>query len=561
MTLSELSIRRPVLASVVCLLIVVFGIASLQRIPVRELPNVDRSVVSVTTSYIGAAPEIIDADITEVIDGAIAGVSGVKTISSQSRTGRSRTVVEFVGGRDIDEAANDIRDAVGRVRSRLPDDAEEPRIVKSDADADPIMRIAVVSDRMSAPEITDYIERNLTDRFSTIEGVANVDIFGARRYAIRIWLDRRELAARKLTVADIEAALRRSNVELPAGEIESVDRQLTVRLASRLSTIEQFRDIVIDRVAGYPIRLGEVARIERGVEDDSMIVRVNGRQAVGLGVLRQSMSNTVAVSNAVRKRIEEIRPSLPEGMEVTIGSDEAVFVAASITEVLKALLLSLGLVVLVILVFLRSVTATLIPAITIPVALIGTLPLILVLGFSFNILTLLALLLAIGLVVDDAIVMLENIVRRHRLGESLMVASVRGARQVTFAIVATSLTLVAVFVPISFLEGDVGRLFGEFGFVMASAVLISTFVALTACPALASRIAHSPPSGSGMWVSSSRFEPALRAISAASDGSRWPRLCGSGSSSARSRSAASHRNRSASSAMRGSAGQGPASAE
>ncbi len=488
MTLSELSIRRPVLASVVCLLIVVFGISALMSIPVRELPNVDRPVVTVTTTYTGAAPEIIDSDITEVIDGAVAGISGVKTITSESRTGRSRTTIEFVTSRNIDEATNDVRDAVGRVRGRLPDDVDEPRIVKSDADADPVMRIAVTSDRMTAPEITDYIERNLTDRFSTLEGVANVDVFGARRYAIRIWLDRRELAARKLTVADIQTALRRSNVELPAGDIESVDRMLTVRLASRLSTIEQFKDIVIDRVAGYPIRLGEVARIERGVEDDSMIVRSNGREAVGLGVLRQSLSNTVAVSNAVRAQIEEIRPSLPEGMDITIGSDEAIFVAASIREVLKALLLSLGLVVAVILVFLRSVTATLIPAITIPIALIGTLPLILALGFSLNILTLLALLLAIGLVVDDAIVMLENIVRRRAMGESLLVASVRGARQVTFAIIATSLTLVAVFVPISFMEGDVGRLFGEFGFVMASAVLISTFVALTACPALASRI-------------------------------------------------------------------------
>ena len=503
MTLSELSIRRPVLAGVVCLLIVVFGIASLDRIPVRELPNVDRPVVTVSTEYTGAAPEIIDADITEIIDGAIAGVSGVKTISSESRTGRSRTVVEFESSRNIDEAANDIRDAVGRVRGRLPEDVEEPRIVKSDADADPMMRLAVVSDRMTAPEITDYIERNLADRFSTIDGVANVDIFGARRYAIRIWIDRRALAARKLTVADLEAALRRSNVELPAGEIESVDRLLTVRLASRLSTIEQFKDIVIDRVAGYPIRLGEVARVERGVEDDSMILRLNGREAVGFGVLRQSLANTVAVSNAIRERIEDIRPNLPEGMEIVIGSDEAVFVAASINEVLRALLLSLGLVVLVILLFLRSITATLIPAITIPVALIGTLPLVLALGFSFNILTLLALLLSIGLVVDDAIVMLENIVRRHALGESLMVASVRGARQVTFAIIATSLTLVAVFVPISFLEGDVGRLFGEFGFVMAAAVLISTFVALSACPALASRILASRAAdraGSAMHV-------------------------------------------------------------
>jgi multidrug efflux pump len=488
MTLSELSIRRPVLASVVCLLIVVFGISSLMSISVRELPNVDRPVVTITTTYAGAAPEIIDGDITEIIDGAVAGISGVKTITSESRTGRSRTTVEFVSSRNIDEATNDVRDAVGRVRGRLPNDVDEPRIVKSDADADPVMRIAITSDRMSAPEITDYIERYLTDRFSTLDGVANVEVFGSRRYAIRIWLDRRELAARKLTIADIEQALRRSNVELPAGEIESIDRLLTVRLASRLSTVEQFNDIVIDRVAGYPIRLGEVARIDRGVENNTTIVRANGREAVGLGVLRQSLANTVAVSTAVRAQIEEIRPSLPEGMEIIVGSDEATFVAASIREVLKALLLSLGLVVLVILLFLRSLRATLIPAITIPVALIGTLPLILALGFSLNILTLLALLLAIGLVVDDAIVMLENIVRRRAMGESLLVASVRGARQVTFAIIATSLTLVAVFVPISFMEGDIGRLFGEFGFVMASAVLISTFVALTACPALASRI-------------------------------------------------------------------------
>lgn len=518
MTLSELSIRRPVLATVASLLIIVFGAASIFRIPVRELPDVDRPVVTVSTTYTGAAPEIIDADITEIIDSAVAGISGVKTITSESRTGRSRTTIEFTASRNVDEAANDVRDAVGRVRGRLPDDADEPRGVKSDTDADPVMRIAVTSDRMSPSEITDYVERNIVDRLATLDGVASIDIFGARRYAIRIWLDRRELAARNLTVADIEAALRRSNVELPAGEIESIDRQLTVRLASRLSTVEQFRDIVIDRVAGYPVKLGEVALIEQGVEDDTMIVRSNGKLAVGMGVLRQSQANTVAVSRAVRAQLEQLRPNLPEGMEINVGSDDAVFIAASIREVLIALGISLVLVVLVILLFLRSVRATLVPAITIPVSLLGCFVLILALGFSLNILTLLALLLAIGLVVDDAIVMLENIVRRHSLGETPLVASVRGARQVTFAIIATSLTLVAVFVPISFLEGDVGRLFGEFGFVMASAVLISTFVSLSACPALASRIlgrARPAPSAAAAAehrVPGSRMARAYRAV-------------------------------------------------
>ncbi|MDQ0315946.1 efflux RND transporter permease subunit [Amorphus orientalis] len=488
MSISDLAIRRPVLAAVVSLLIVVFGIGAMMQIPVRELPDIDTAVVTVRTDYTGAAPEIVDSDITEVIEGSVAGIAGVDTISSSSRRGQSRVRVEFDIGRDIDEAANDVRDAVARVRADLPDDADEPQVVKSDADGDPVMRLAVTSNRMNAAEMTDYVDRYVLDRLATVPGVASIDMYGDRPFAVRVWLDRRAMAARNLTVADIDAALKRANVELPAGEIETASRQFTVRLDSRIPTVEAFRDVVVDRVAGYPIRLDDVARVVAGVETDDSIVRNNGETAVGLAVVRQSQSNTIAISNGIRAEIEALRPTLPDGMNIEVSSDDAIFVAASIREVVTALGISLVLVVFVILVFLMSWRATLVPAITIPIALIGTFILIGALGFSINVLTLLALLLAIGLVVDDAIVVLENIERRIGMGESPLVAATLGTRQVTFAVIATSLTLVAVFVPLSFLQGQVGKLFVEFGLVMSGAVLISTFVALTACPALASRV-------------------------------------------------------------------------
>ncbi|MBQ0749944.1 MAG: efflux RND transporter permease subunit [Roseovarius sp.] len=488
MTLSDISIRRPVLAAVASLLIVIFGVAALRSIPVRELPDVDNAVVTVTTTYRGAAPEVIDTDITETVEGAIAAISGIRTISSESRQGRSRVTIEFETSVDIDVAANDVRDAVGRVRGDLPEEADEPQVVKSDADADPVMRVAVTSDRMTTAEITDYLDRFVVDRFSTLDGVANVDVIGAQPFAVRIWIDRRALAARNLTVSDVEAALVRNNLELPAGEVESINRQMTVRLNSRLRSIEDFRDIVIDRVGGYPVRLGDVARVVPGVADDSTLVRTNGTEAVGMWILRQSQSNTLEISNAVRAEIKALEPNLPEGMRIIVGSDDALFVGASIREVVIALFISLALVVAVILLFLRSIRATLVPFITIPVSLIGSFLLIGMWGFSLNTLTLLALLLAIGLVVDDAIVVLENIQRRIEDGETPLVASVHGARQVTFAVIATSVTLIAVFVPLSFMPGQVGRLFVEFGWVMAGTVAISTFVALSACPALASKV-------------------------------------------------------------------------
>ncbi|MCM2562286.1 efflux RND transporter permease subunit [Lutimaribacter sp. EGI FJ00015] len=491
MTISDLSVRRPVLAAVASLLLIVFGLVALRDIPVRELPDVDNAVVTVSTTYRGAAPEVIDTDITETIEGAVAAISGIRSISSESRQGRSRVTIEFENGRDVDVAANDVRDAVGRVRGNLPDAADQPEVEKSDADADPVMRLAVVSDRLSTAEITDYIDRFIADRLATLNGVANLQVYGERSFAVRIWLDRRALAARNLTVADVQTALVRNNVELPAGEVTSRVRQLTVRLNSRLQSIEDFRDVVLDRVAGYAVRLGDVARVEPGVADDSTIARSDGRDAVGIAIQRQSQSNTLQISNAVRAEIDQLRPTLPEGMEILIGSDDALFVGASIREVVNALMISLGLVVLVILLFLRSVRATMIPAITIPVSLVGAFTLFAAWGFSLNTLTLLALLLAIGLVVDDAIVVLENIQRRIENGEPPLVAAMRGARQVTFAVLATSATLIAVFVPLSFMPGQVGRLFVEFGWVMAGTVAISTFVALTACPALASKILKS----------------------------------------------------------------------
>jgi multidrug efflux pump len=488
MTLSDLSIRRPVLAIVASLLIITAGIASLMSIPVRELPDVDSAVVTVTTTYTGATPQIIDTDITEILESSIAGVSGVKTITSQSRRGRSQTVIEFETGRDIDQAANDVRDAVGRVRGNLPDGADEPQIVKNDSDADPVMRLAVSSTNHTPEEITDYVDRFVVDRLTTLDGVASVDIQGGRRYAIRIWIDRRALAARNLTVGDIEAAINRNNVELPAGEIKSSQRLIDIRLDGRFSTVDGFKNIVLDTVDGYPVRLSSVATVELGVEDDETIIRANGQPAVGLSVIRQSQANTMEISTAIRAEVANLADSLPQGMTIIVGSDDALFIAASIREVMIALGLSLVLVILVILLFLRSVRSTLVPAVTIPIALIGCFALISVMGFSINVLTLLALLLAIGLVVDDAIVVLENIQRRIDEGETPLVAAVRGTKQVTFAVLATSITLVAVFIPISFLGGQVGRLFSEFGMVMAAAVLISTFVALSLVPMISSRV-------------------------------------------------------------------------
>ncbi|MCC9000188.1 MAG: efflux RND transporter permease subunit, partial [Candidatus Contendobacter sp.] len=496
MFLSDLFIKRPVFALVISLLIMVGGVMALRDLPVRELPDIDASVVTVTTRYIGAAPAIIDTEITEVIEGAVARVDGVQRIESNSREGVGQTRVIFTTNRDIDSAAADVRDVVGSVANRLPDEADEPQVVKADSDSQPVLRISLTSSRLSTEELTDLAERVVVDRLTTVSGVGEVTINGARRYAIRVWLNNQALAARGLTTADVEAALRQANVELPSGSLESRNRQLVVRINSRLKTVEDFRNLTVVQRDGYPIRLFELAQVEQGVEDDSSLVRTNGQNSVTLGVIRQSKANTLAVSAGVRAEMERLGPQLPETVQMTVATDDALFIRASIIEVVTTLLIASAVVALVIFVFLYSVRATVIPVLTIPVSIIGSFMLLAALGFSINLLTLLALILAIGLVVDDAIVVLENIQRRIEHGEPPLAAAWRGTRQVTFAVLATSAVLIAVYVPLSMLSGEIGKLFREFGLMLAGAVVISTFVALSLIPMLCSQLlgrGSSPP--------------------------------------------------------------------
>jgi len=508
MVLSDISIKRPVFATVLSLLTVVFGVASLLGLPVREYPDIDPPVVSISTDYTGAAAEVVDTQITQVIEGAISGIEGIRSIESSTEQGESRTTIEFNVSRDVDIAANDVRDAVSRVLNRLPEEADIPVVRKADSDARPMMWVTLRSRVWDSAELTDFADRVLADRLSVLDGVADVRIGGERRYAIRVWLDREKLAARNITVAEVERALRANNIELPAGSVDSSTRNFTVRAEGRLSTVEEFRNLVIRRQGDDLLRLGEIADVRMGVESDVSRLRANGETAIGMGIIRQSKANTVAVSDAVRAELEKIRATLPPEVSITESYDESIFIRASIREVMTTLAIAVSLVILVIFLFLRSWRATLIPAVTIPVAVIGAFIGLGILGFSINVLTLLAMILAIGLVVDDAIVMLENIQRRIDLGEPPLLAAFRGARQVAFAVIATTLTLVAVFVPISFMGGNIGRLFAEFGFTLAAAVVVSTLVALTLAPMLCSRwLRHSPESAEGqrLWAISERL--------------------------------------------------------
>ncbi len=490
MIITDLSVRRPVFAGVISMLLIAFGAIAFDRLPLREYPDIDPPVVSIDTTYLGAAATVVETRITQVIEDRIAGVEGIEFIESASQYGRSTITVEFTVGRDMDAAANDIRDRVSSILSTLPVEADPPEIRKVDSNESVIMWINLVSDRMTVPELSDYADRYLVDRFSVLDGVARVFIGGEQRYAMRIWLDRKELAARGLTVTEVESALRAGNIELPAGSVESLSSRFTVRVDRNFVSPDQFRQLVIARGSdGYLVRLGDVARVERGTEDDRSFFRGNGIPQIGLGVVRQSTANLLDVARLAKREMEILGPSLPEGMEFKMSFDSSVFVEGAVNEVYRTLFISIGLVVLSIFLFLGSVRAMLVPAITVPVCLIATFIPLYAMGFSVNLLTLLAMVLAIGLVVDDAIVMLENIHRRiEEYGETPLVASYRGARQVGFAIVATTAVLVAVFVPIAFLEGDIGRLFSEFALTMASAVVLSSLVALTLAPALSSKL-------------------------------------------------------------------------
>ncbi len=488
MRISDLAIKRPVLAIVLSMVLVLFGLFSYQSLSVREYPNVDKPNVSISTTYRGASADIIESQITQLIEDAVAGIGGVSRINSSSREESSSINVEFDLSRDIESATNDVRSRVSRIVSQLPEEADAPRISKTESDARPIMWLSMASTKLSPLELTDFAERNLVDPLSTVNGVASVRIGGARRYAMRIWTNTGALAAHDLTVQDLENAVRAQNVQLPSGRIESFNKEFNIRTESDLKSAEEFRRIIIRHDEQGLIRLGDVASVEVGAENERTGLRVNGNDSVGLGIIRQSGSNVLEVAEGVKKVVKKLQRGLPESITLKVSYDQSIFISQSIKEVFVALGIAMILVVAVIFIFLRSVPATFIPAMAIPVSIISTLSVLAVLGYSVNVLTLLALVLAIGLVVDDAIVVLENIHRRIELGEPPLLAASRGAKQVAFAVIATTVVLVAVFLPISFLEGTTGRLFREFGVAVAAAVVFSSFVALTLTPMLCSKL-------------------------------------------------------------------------
>jgi multidrug efflux pump len=496
MWLSDVSVRRPVLATVINALLVVFGLFALANISVREYPDIDPPIVSVFTNYPGASAAVVETRITQVLEDRIAGIEGLRSLASSSADGRSIITVEFSLSRDVDAAANDVRDRVSRALGNLPEEADPPEISKADADANPILWMVLSSDRLGPLELSDYADRHLVDRLGAVDGVSAIRIGGERRPAMRIWLDRKALAARGLTATDVEQALRSQNVERPAGRLESVEREFTLRTSRPFSTPAEFAQLVVARGPdGYPVRLGELARIEVAPADLRGEFRANGVPAIGLGLIKQSKANTLSVARAAKAEMERIRGELPEGMQIRVNSDFSLFVEASLREVTVALAIAALAVVVVIFLFLGDLRATAIPALTVPISLVASFIFLAALGFSLNILTLLALVLAIGIVVDDTIVVVENIHRRMELGEPPLLAAFNGAREVGFAVLATTAVLVVVFLPLALLEGSVGRLFREFALSLAAAVACSGVVALTLAPVMAAALLR--PEGEG----------------------------------------------------------------
>lgn len=487
MLLSDVSIKRPVVAMVASIVVVLIGILSFNKLPVREYPLIDSPTVSVETSYRGASAEVVEAKITEPLEKEVASIDGIRVIRSSSQEERSRITVEFNLDRDVDEAANDVRDRVSRARERLPEEINEPVITKADADSSPVITLAFNSQRYSRLELVELVERIAIQRIQTIPGVGAVNIRGPR-YAMRLWVDSDKLAAHQLTVIDVENALRQQNVEIPGGRIESSAREFPVRIEGRMTQVIEFENLVLATRGAHQVKFSDVGRVELGAEEYRSEAYFKGRPTVGVQVLRQSQSSLLDVANGVKAMIPLIKADLPDAVDVNIGFDSSVFVQRSVEEVYKTLWEAAILVVLMIFLFLRDWRATMVPLVAIPVSIIGSFAIMAALGFSVNILTLLALVLAVGLVVDDAIVMLENIFRRIELGEKPIHAAIFGARQVAFAIIATTLTLAAVFLPVAFQSGQTGRLFFEFGITLAVSVLVSAFVALTLTPMMCSRM-------------------------------------------------------------------------
>jgi multidrug efflux pump len=502
--ISDLSIRRPVLATVVSLLLIVLGIFAFTQLPLRELPDIDPPVVSVSTTYTGASAAVIETRITQVLEDAVSGIEGVTLLTSGSRTGRSSINIEFSNARDIESAANDVRDAVSRAADRLPEDADTPQVAKADADSEVILWTNLTGAGYDMLALTDYADRYLVDRFASIDGVAQVQLGGGQVYAMRVWPNPAALAARGLTVADVQAALRRENVELPGGSVESKDRDFTVRVERGYQSAADFARLALARGAdGHVVRLGEVARVALESAERRSYFRGNGVPMLGLGIIKTSTANSLDVAKQVKAEIGRINAALPTGMRMGITYDSTQYIDVAVHEVYKTLAEAILLVLVVIWLFLGSARAALIPAVTVPVCVIAAFMALYVFGFSINLLTLLALVLSIGLVVDDAIVVLENAQRRTDLGEPAPLAALRGSRQVAFAVIATTAVLIAVFVPMAFQTGNNGRLFRELAVALAGAVAISMFVALTITPMMCSLLLkphERVPHGFNGWV-------------------------------------------------------------
>ena len=497
MALPETCIRRPVLATMMNVGLIVFGLIGLARLPVRELPDVDAPIVNVTTVYPGAAAAVIESQVTEPLEEAMASIEGIRTLSSESRDQVSNITVEFDLSRAIDVAAQDVRDRVARIRGRLPEDIEEPIVAKQDADAQPVMWVALYSDRFSTLELTTLAEQQLKDPLQAVKGVSSVIIGGAKRFAIRLWLDSAKMAAHGVTVLDVQRALQQQNVELPSGRVEGWQRELAIQTRGELKTPEEYDQLVVKQVGETSVRLRDIGHAAVGVEDERSAARYNSRPAIGLGIVKQSKANTIAVAHGIKAELARLTPQLPAGTEVHVPYDESVFIERSIREVWDNLWMAFLLVILTIYVFLSDVRSTLVPALAIPISIMATFGCLYLLGYSINIVTMLALVLAIGVVVDDAIVVVENVYRHVEEGMAPWDAALVGIKEVTFAIISTTAALVAVFLPMAFQTSVTGRIFVELAVAVSCAVAISAFVALTLSPMVASRILkpHVPVAG------------------------------------------------------------------
>ena len=494
MWLSDTSVKRPILATVVSLIIFVVGVLSFDRMSLREYPNIDPPIVTIDTKYLGAPAQVVENRITKIIENRISGISGIKYIESSSSDGRSRIKVEFNIDRDIDAASNDIRDKIYRILDNLPEGADPPEVEKADGDESVIMWLNLTSDRLTVPELTDYAERYLVDRFSVLDGVGRVRVGGGQSFAIRIWLNPNKMALQGITVQDIESRLRAANIELPIGSLQGEHRMFSVQIDKPLSSLNDLKKLVVKQTSQYgKTHLEDIAKVRLGSVERRRLFRGNGQPMVGIGIIKQSNANTLEVAQLAKQRKDLVNESLPEGMFIAQSYDSSVFIEQAISEVYKTLAIALGLVIMVMLLFLKSWRAALVPMVTLPVALVATFSVLWAMGYSVNLLTLLALVLAIGLVVDDAIVVLENTKRHIDMGHSPITAAYLGTRQVGFAVVATTLVLISVFLPMAFLEGKIGRLFSEFSITLVVAVIFSSWVALTFSPALASNILKAKP--------------------------------------------------------------------